>query len=135
MYETELADRIQASPELTALCDDIAKELAFHSAVHVQFDPITIITIISIIVQVIIYCRDRRSDEQIAQDIRDLRTIPPRKLMRLRRRLNILWREKCGGEQFGSTVTNPLLIALYEISDNADDNTVLELIQLAKEYK
>lgn len=135
MDAEQLEARIKSSPELSAFCDDIAKELAFHSAANVQFDPITIIMIVSIIVQVLIHCRESRTDEQIAQDIRDIRTLPPRKLMRLRRRLNRLWREQCGGDRAAVGATNPLIAALYELSDNADDATVNEFIQVAKEYE
>jgi hypothetical protein len=133
MTEGVLADRIKSSPELSALHDDIAKELAFHSAGSVQFDPITIIMIISIMVQVVIHCRNKRSDEQIAQDIRDIRTLPPRHLMRLRRRLNRLWRERCGGHDAAPTAVNPLITALYEVSERADDETINELLKLARE--
>lgn len=134
MTESELADRIKASPKLSALNDDIAKELVFHADNNVQFDPVTIIMIISIIVQVIIHCQEKRNNDEIAQDIRDIRTLPPRQLMRLRRRLNKLWREKCGGDN-SPTAGNPLVTALYELGDKADDDTIKELLQLAKEYK
>jgi len=135
MTEGALADRIKSSPNLSALHDDIAKELAFHSEQNVQFDPITIIMIISIIVQVIIHCRNKRDDEQIAQDIRDIRTLPPRQLMRLRRRLNKLWRERCGGDQASPTAVNPLVTALYEVSERADAETIQELLRLAREQE
>ena len=135
MNEGALADRIKASPALSALHDDIAKELAFHSENNVQFDPITIIMIISIVVQVIIHCRNKRSDEQIAQDIREIRTLPPRQLMRLRRRLNKLWREQCGGANASPTAVNPLVTALYEVSERADDETINELFHLAREQE
>lgn len=133
MDEGALADRIKASPALSALHDDIARELAFHSEHSVQFDPITIIMIISIVVQVIIHCRNKRSDEQIAQDIRDIRTLPPRQLMRLRRRLNRLWRDRCGGYDASPSATNPLITALYEVSERADDETINELLLLARQ--
>jgi hypothetical protein len=133
MIESHLADRIKASPALSALHDDIAKEVMFHADNNTQFDPITIIMIISIIVQVIIHCRNKRSDDQIAQDIRDIRTLPPRQLMRLRRRLNKLWKEKCGAPS-SPTAVNPLVTALYEIGEKADDATIKELLQLANEY-
>lgn len=133
MTEGALADRVKTSPALSALHDDIAKELAFHSDGSVQFDPITIIMIISIMVQVIIHCRNKRSDEDIARDIRDIRTLPPRQLMRLRRRLNRLWRERCGGANASPTAVNPLVTALYEVSERADDETINELLQLARE--
>lgn len=133
MTEHQLAERIKASPALSALHDDIAREVVFHADSNVQFDPITIIMIISIVVQVIIHCRNKRDDEQIAQDIRDIRTLPPRQLMRLRRRLNRLWKEKCG-EPSSPTAVNPLVTALYEIGEKSDAATIKELLQLAAEY-
>lgn len=133
MSEQELADRIKASPELSALCDDISKEITFHGDNNVQFDPITIIMIISIIVQVMIHCRNKRSDADIANSIREIRTMPPRQLMRLRRRMNKLWRERCGGENAAATAVNPLITALYEVAERADDATIQELFRLATE--
>lgn len=130
MDEGHLADRIAASPALSSLRDDIAREVSFQSDGSFQFDPITIIMIISIIVQVIIHCREKRTDEQIAQDIRDVRSLPPRQLMRLRRRINRLWREHCHGDP---SSTNPIMTALYAVSDNANDEAIQELIKLAKQ--
>jgi hypothetical protein len=84
-------------------------------------------------VQVIIHCRNSRDDDQIAQDIRDIRTLPPRQIIRLRRRLNRLWRDKCGGYSESSTAANPIITSLYEIGERADDDMLKALFKLADE--
>lgn len=135
MTERELSDRIKASPALSNLCDEIAQEVTFHADNNVQFDPITIVMIISIVVQIIIHCRNNRDDSQIVQDIRDIRTLPPRQLIRLRRKLNKLWREKGGDNAAATTYGNPFLTALYEIGERADDDALQALLQIANDYE
>lgn len=133
MELSELAERIEQSPKLKKLQKKLLSELQFRADNSVKFDPITIIMIVSIIVQVIIHCREQRKDDKLVQDIRDIRALPARRLIRLRRRMNALWRDQ-GGEKTSSRADgNPILTALYEVAENADDATIKELIALAKE--
>lgn len=127
----DLQRRVEASPELQKLCTRLSDTVQFHAANSVQFDPLLVISIISVIVNVIIYCRERNK-EDIKTDIRNIRTIPPRKLMRLRRRMNALWRKQCGDSTVASN-QNPVLAALYEISELATDEQLDALLELAKE--
>lgn len=133
MDEKKLAERIKNSPELSALGDDIAEEIAFYSDNNVAIDPLIIIMIISIIVQIILHCRKNRSDEQIADDIRNLRMLSPTRLLLLRRRLNKLWKDKLGGDTAPSSAKNPILAAVYSVSDKLNDEDVQILFQLASE--
>lgn len=128
----ELADRVERSPKLRKLQKKLLEEIEFRADNSAQFDPVTIIMIISIVVQVIIHCRENRSDAKLFQDIRDIRALPARRLIRLRRRMNALWREQ-GGKTYKSTDSNPLLAALYEVSENTDETTLKELLKLADE--
>lgn len=131
----ELAQRIDASPALQKLRDDLASELQFQAEPSVQFDPLTVLTVISIIVQVLIYCREKRSDDQIVNDIKNIRTVPPRKLMRLRRRLNSAWRDCCVDQQYDKSAPNPLVTAVFELGEKADAETLQALMEAATHIK
>lgn len=133
MTHEALAEKIAKSPKLQKLQANLLNEVQFRVDNSVQLDPVTIVMIISIIVQIVIHCREKRSTEELVQDIRDIRTLPPRRLVRLRRRLNTLWRNCCADYQTSGADVNPFLTAVYEIGENADDDTIKELIELAKD--
>jgi hypothetical protein len=130
----DIQKRVDASPALRNLKDKLSEELSFRSDASVQFDPFLIITIISLCVQLFIYCKNRK-DEDIKQDVRDIRSLPPRRLIRLRRRANAMWRDCCADQQYDSNQPNPILTALYEISETADDAAIDELIAMAREQQ
>ena len=129
MDDHTIQDRIKAVPELQQLQSKLRDTLRFHADSSVQFDPILIITIISAIIQIIIACRkEKKPDADIVSVMKDLRSVPPRKLIRLRRQMRALWQEHCDKAQIAVGVRNPILEALYEISDtvtDADINTLL----------
>lgn len=133
MTNDELAKRIESSPRLKKLQTRLLEEVSFRCDNSVQLDPVTIVMIISIIVQVIIHCRQSRQPEELVQDIRDVRNLSPRRLMRLRRRLNAAWHNCCADYQTSTGDVNPFLTAVYEIGENSDDETIMELIELAQE--
>ena len=136
MNPHDLADRIEQSPNLRKLRAKLIDELQFRMDASAQFDPMLVIMLISLVVQVIIHCREQRADCELVQDIRDIRTLPPRRLMRLRRRANALWRVHSGcsnAPKIAAADGNPLLTALYELGENADEETIREIIQLAQE--
>lgn len=128
----DIQKRVEASPALRSLRDKLSDELSFRADASVQFDPFLIISVLSLCVQLFIYCKNRK-DADIKQDIRDLRSIPPHRLIRLRRRANALWRDCCADQQYDSNQPNPILAALYEISETADDDAIDELIALSRE--
>ncbi|NDC55417.1 MAG: hypothetical protein EBZ69_01080 [Alphaproteobacteria bacterium] len=129
----ELAERVEKSARLRKLRAKFIDELQFRSDVNAQFDPMLIIMIISILVQVIIHCRENRTRAQLAQDIREIRELPARRLIRLRRRLNNLWREHGVQTDDAAADGNPLLTAVYEIAENMDIGTIKELVDLAED--
>ena len=133
MDANELAERIEQSSRLRKLRAKLMDEVQFRVDAPAQFDPMLIIMIISIIVQIVIHCREKRSTEEIVQDIRDIRALPPRRLIRLRRRLNALWRNHEDRFTLSSGDVNPLLTAVYEIGENSDTETLEELVALADE--
>jgi hypothetical protein len=127
---SELQKRIDASPALLALKDKLEAEVTFRSDASIQFDPFLIVALISLTIQIIRFCQDRKKKE-LMQDIRDLRSLPARKSVKLRRQVNALWHEHYPGEAREFRSENPLLVALYEASETADDETLEELIKLA----
>lgn len=135
MTTETLQQRISASPALADLQHKLTDELVLQADnENCQFDPTLIVTIISVLVQIIIHCREQKdapADAVIVQRMRELRTLPPRKLMRLRRRLNNLWREHCAKTGTTYMRDNPVVGAVYNLSDTIDDATAAALMELA----
>lgn len=129
----QLSERIDQSARLRKLRAKLTDEIQFRVDAASQFNPMLVVMIISIIVQIVIHCREKRSTDDVIQDIRDIRALPPRRLMRLRRRLNALWHNHGESFQASSGDVNPLLTAVYEIGETSDTETLKELIDLADE--
>jgi hypothetical protein len=83
MTDKELQERIESSPALRHLRGQLYDELSFKADTSVKFDPFLILAIISLCIQLFEYCNTEDS-KKIKQAIRDIRSTPPRKLMRLR---------------------------------------------------
>jgi len=118
------ASQLESDPQLLQLRDLLQEELHFFSEPNVQFDPLTILTLISIIIQVVIYCRERRNPEDIANDIKSIKTLPARKLIRLRRRVNMVWRDCCTGMTYSRRAPNPIMTAILELGEKLDDDQI-----------
>ena len=118
---------------VTKLKLKLQKELEFHSDGSCQIAVLIIIGIISLVIQIVVACRkDKTTQAELAGYLRDLRSLPKRKTIRLRRKLLALWREN------ESTITaagpageNPLLVALYKVSDELDNEDADEIIRVA----
>jgi hypothetical protein len=134
-----LQKQIAASPALRRFEEQLRSELNARLVVAgvapdaAMLDPFTILLIISVVLQVIRLCRDRnrRSVADIATDLRAGPQVPPQRTIRLRRRLNILWREYCQQHNLSATELNPFLAAVYAVSGAVDDDTVAEFMTLA----
>lgn len=135
MTTETLQQRIAASPALADLQRKLTDELVLQADnENCQFDPILVVMIISVLVQVIIHCREQKeaaAEEVLVQQMRELRTLPPRKLMRLRRRLNNLWRDHCAKTGTTYTRDNPVVGAVYNLSDTIDDAAAAALMELS----
>lgn len=131
MDADNIQDRINAAPALRRLQAKLQDTLQFHADGPAQLDPVLVLTIISTLIQIIVYCRKKNSDEQIAATIRDLRSVPPRKLIRVRRQLKKAWDEYCAERQLAAAQKNPILPAIYELSEALDDGDVREFLALA----
>jgi hypothetical protein len=129
----QLDERIRQSERLSHLRDQLTDEIQFRADDSAMFDPITIIMIISIIVQIVIHCREHRTDDEILRDMQEVRTLPRYRLIRLRLRLNRLWHECCAGNRPRKGDRNPLLTAVYELAERADPDALQDIIDLAKE--
>jgi hypothetical protein len=132
MTATDLQKRIEASPPLSRLRDQLGAELAAQWGDRAAFDPFLVIAIISILVQVIIHCRNQRSASELAEALPKLASLPPRQRMRLTRRLNQLWREECQRRGDSVTKPNPLLAAVTHAASSLDAESAQELIALAE---
>lgn len=129
MNDEELKNRVESSSGLrrvrAALCD----EVAFRADGPARLDPITILTIISIVIQVITHCRNKNSDEDIVQAIRNAKTLPRRRLALLRRRLNNL------PEDVYASIGDPQPVydTLLDMGENLSDDEIEELLRLSRE--
>jgi hypothetical protein len=133
MTPDDLQERIENSPALTALRNRLQDEIAFRAPQGYQFNPLLVISVISIVVQIVIHCREQRTASDVRLDMRDLRNLGPLQTARLRRQLNKLWRDHCPGDLI--QLENPLLEAVYDLSDSADDESLDELLWLGDRYK
>lgn len=132
-----LREQIAASPRLQRLEEQLQHEVQTRLAAspdHALLDPITILMIISIIIQVVRFCQERnqRTDAEIVADLRNAPQVAPRRSMRMRRRLKTLWRTYCDQHHLEYTEVNPFLSAAYAVSAAMDDDTVAELVTLAR---
>lgn len=132
MSTDDLQKRIESSAELSELRDRIASSLAAKSDNRYSFDPFLILAIISIIVQVIQYCNSKRSAEEIAHDMQHVQSLPPRKLMRFKRRSNVLWKKYCTDHGLDPNTPNPIPDAVYALGATTQACAINELINLAK---
>jgi len=131
MTNEEIQNQVESSAALSALRDRIANALAAQTENRYAFNPLLIVAIISVMVQVIQYCRENRSAEDIASDIKNVRSLRPRQLMRFKRRSNVLWKEYCAANGLDADTPNPIPDAVYALGDDADTAAVRELIALA----
>lgn len=131
MNTADLQKRIEESPVLTRLQEQLTEELSSESGGAVAFSPLLVITVISIVVQVIIHCREQQSEEELLAAVQQATKLPPRRRMRLKRRLNQLWRDECLRSGREHTADNPLLAAVYRVADKLDESAAQELVALA----
>jgi hypothetical protein len=130
MTEEELIQRVESSEELRRIKATLIDEVAFRADGLARLDPLTILTIISIIIQIVAYCRERNSDETIVSYIQNARTLPRRKMIRLRRRLNNLFIDR----DMGLENAQPIYDAIIDMAENADNAEINEIMCLARDY-
>lgn len=131
MHADDIQARIEAAPALKRLQEKLRDALQFHADGSAQLDPILLMMIISTIVQIVIYCRQRNNDTAIIKTIQELRSVPPRKLIRLRRQLRNTWHDYCQQRGLNPAQKNPILPAIYELSESLDSDEIREFLQVA----
>lgn len=132
MTDAELKNRIESSAGLRRIKADLVDEIAFRADGPARLDPMTILMIISVIIQVIAYCRKRNSPEKIISMIQTARTQPLRKTLLLRRRLNRLCEREVG--EYGANFRAPIYDSVVDMAERATDEEIQEIMALADEY-
>lgn len=132
MNTAELQTRVESSAELSAVRDRVANALSVKSGNQYAFDPLTIIAIISVIVQVIQYCVSLRNPDDVAADMKKVHELPPRKLMRFKRRSNVLWKKYCSDHGLDANTPNPIPDAVYSLGGQINDSEIAAFITLAQ---
>jgi hypothetical protein len=125
-------DALENSSVLQTAANQLSAELAGRVNKY-KFDPLLIISIVGIIINVIIHCRDEKSDDDLYDTITDIEQIPPRKVMRLRRQLNKLWREHHPAAPRLIRRENPYTLAVYQTARQLPRRTFNKLIAVAKQ--
>jgi hypothetical protein len=126
----ELEAQVNASPALRSLRDRCMSEMSHRVDNSTQFGIILILSMISVAIQVATYCKNKNKAE-LLQDMRDIRTLPPRKLLRLKRQVNKLWRDEYPDTPITVRHPNPMLEVMYELGEHAEDAALNELLTLA----
>lgn len=135
----QLRQKIAASPALTQLSARLQQALTAQTIDDntIAFDPILILMIISIILQVIRLCIDRNeeTDRDFATVVQNISRVDGRRTLRLRRRLNSLWADYCAerGIQPAPDSENPLLAAVLTVSRDVNAGAAQDLLKLADE--
>lgn len=130
MTEEELKSRIESSPDLRRVRAALIDEVAFRADGLSRLDPLTILTIISVIIQVVAYCRERNSEETVIKYIQNARTLPRRKTILLRRRLSNLLQDY--DLQLDSP--QPIYDAIMDMAESASNNEIDKIMQLSRDY-
>jgi hypothetical protein len=125
-----LQDKVDGSPPLKKLERRLSDQL--HSAEEQTgygIDPLTILFIISIILQVISICLRNRNEADVVMTVKNAHTLLPRQLMRLKRRLNKLWAEHCqkNGKEPGNV--NPFFSAAVNSVKECSAEDVIGVIR------
>jgi hypothetical protein len=129
MTADDLKNRIESSTDLRRVRDALTDEVAFRAADSTRLDPITILTIISIVIQIVVHCREKNPDEEIVDLIRNSRTIPRRKTILLRRKL----REYARDNNISDDNVQNIYDAIMDMGENATDSEITEIMQISRE--
>jgi len=134
MTDAELIDKIESSAVLRRASENLFSEVSFRAGKSARFAIITILTAISIVIQVIALCQKRNSRESLVNWLKNARTLPRFRTIRIRRRLDTLWQEHCGDDP-EECDKNVLFEAMLDTAENATDEEINEIMQLAAEVR
>jgi hypothetical protein len=131
-----LQRKVAQSEPLSRVADQLQHELASHAvkAGIATFDPMLVIMVISVILQIIYLCRQRNADAALTVlAVREVPMLDGRRTLRLRRRLNKVWKDYCRAHNLEPTKENPLVAAALSLSANAADADIQALLLAAEE--
>lgn len=127
---TSLREKIDGSPGLLSLEKNLTNELmSQEERANYGFDPLTILFIISVVLQVINICLRDRTQADLELDMANASILPPRKLMRLKRRLNLLWTKHCAARGLEPGKTNPFFSAVVRAVKRTNREEIAGIIQ------
>lgn len=127
---TSLREKIDGSPGLLSFEKNLTAELmSLEERAGYGFDPLTILFIISVVLQVINICLRDRTQADLELDMVNANVLPPRKLMRLKRRLNVLWAKHCEAHGLEQGKTNPFFSAVAQSVKRANRQEIASIIQ------
>lgn len=127
---TALREKIDGSRGLTNFEKNLGAELmSQEERTGYGIDPFTILFIISIILQVVNICLRSRSQADVELDMVNAGMLPPRKLMRLKRRLNTLWAKHCADRGIEPGKTNPFFAAAVQTLKRCQREDITSIVQ------
>lgn len=127
---TALREKIDNSPGLKAFEKNLAAGLMTQEEQNgYGIDPLTILFIVSVVLQVISLCLQKRSQGDVELDLRNASLLPPRKLMRLKRRLNVLWAKHCADRGTEPGKNNPFFAAAMAACSQCQQNDFADIVR------
>lgn len=123
-YSTQIA----SDARLKSIEEKLASDLATRADNGAQFDPMLIIMLISIAVQIIIHCREQRADDVVRHSIKDIKTLPLRRLFRLRRDVR---RAALKSKMFSKVTADSAYLSVLDVADQLTDDEIDALFMLA----
>lgn len=127
---TALREKIDNSPGLKTFEKNLAAGLMLQEEQNdYGIDPLTILFIISVVLQVISLCMKNRSQADVELDLRNAGLLPPRKLMRLKRRLNVLWTKHCAAHGIEPGKNNPFFAAAITACRQCQQNDIADIVK------
>lgn len=124
--------KIKDAPELGELRELLTADLSSKFEDSATFDPILVLMIISLIVQVVSFCFKQKDDAALLADIRNVASLPPRKLMRFKRRANVIWRDYCKEHGLPENTLNPIMAVSYSLGEKVSEPTISAILAMAK---
>lgn len=120
--------QIETDARLKSIKEKLTSDLAVRADQGAQFDPMLIIMLISLVVQIIIYCREQRADEVVRQSIKNVKTLPLRRLWRLRREVR---RAAVKSKMFSKDTADAAYLSVLDVGDQLTDDEIDGLFMLA----
>ena len=133
MTDAELLRRIELSPKLEGLRAKLYDEVNFRAPISAQFDPILILTLVSVMLQAIAFCHERNNPKELFADLRSARMIHNSRQRRVRRALRRFCQDRTD-LPYGSRFDTTIYESVVDLIESATDDELQEIIAISKEY-